>query len=468
MNFARAISAFAILLCFSIFIYMNTRYTDDGGTGYEFLALCVLVFGFLLVITGNIANIVLWRFSAVLIALFFAYFATKYYIETDSSFLTRQVTLGTTGGVVFAFLIGLIISQGVSAIYDLRHDTRSDAVLFLMTLAYLVCVLGFASTTLLAHLSLGLDSDRFLVDEAGRGYQRIADLFTMQYLAAAAISSAVLVSSGRKSFQARMALSVPLLLLAAIYAFTSQLVGSNKGLVTPVAIFLVFFAVINATPSTSGTARRTSILNILLSGMVFKLLFVSLFGLGMIAVLGGSLLAYFGLSTDLFRFSGYGSGENTSIESRGRIFDEVFMTHFFYSPMFGNTQVELLTTGKGTYIHSTLSILTHLGVVGFVIFLCVLTAVYLEISTSFRSRFSSIFGNQAYGLFRLLGILAVLVMGMFSAFFTWMPLWFALGLLGNWYHQARFNNQILDRAEPTRRRRRRRKSRSSMRGQEFF
>lgn len=452
MNFARAISSYAILVFFAFFVYLNTRIIGPG-TGYEFLALCVVTFGILLVISGNLGNFLLWRIASILLATFFIYLATKFYVESENTYLTRQIMFGTNGGVVFAFFMGLIVSQALSAIYDLRNDTRSNTVLYLLTIIYALIVLGFALQTFVAHQSTVL-ADRFIVEEI-EGYQRVGDLFSMQFLSLTSLVCVMAVTSKRKGFSGTLFPTFLLLIICGMYALTSQLLGSNKGFVIPIGISLVFVAVMLADSSPERRTRRTSILNILLSGLVFKLLMACLLALGTFALFGFTLLQTLGLETAAFRITGYGTGEVTSLTARNYLFTQNFYQHWMYSPIFGNTRVELETTGRGTYIHSTLSILTHLGLVGFVIFVGVLVSVYLEISHSFKSKYSSIFGDQKYGLYRLLSLFAVLMMGLFSAFYTWMPLWFALGLYGNWYHQSRERSQLLESGGEPRRRRRR-------------
>jgi hypothetical protein len=456
MHLARAISAFAILVFFSIFVFLNTKSTG-GSAGEEFIFLSLVMFGVLLIISGNLGNFFLWRMAAVLIAVFFVYFSAKWYMETGSAYNVWRVTLATSSGVIFAFFLGLIVSQALSAIYDLRKDTQSSAVLYLMATSYALLVLAFAVMVFMAHRG-NLTRDIFLVDEI-QSYQRVGDLFSMQFLALTSLVCVISVTSKRKRFNFALIPTVILSIVCGLYAITSQLLGSNKGLVVPVGVFFVYLAVILAGSSPRQRTRRTSILNILFSGMVFKLLFASLVGLVLVVVLGEAVLQAVGIDAESLRITGFGSGEVSSIDSRSEIFGNNFYLHFMHSPIFGNTQIELLTTGPGTYVHSTLSILTHLGVVGFLIFLGVLLSIYLEISYSFKAKYSSIFGNQTFSLFRLLCLFAVLIMGMFSAFFTWMPLWFALGLFGNWYHQIRVRSQILDKSRASGRKRRHHKPR---------
>ncbi len=456
MHLARAISAFAILVFFSIFVFLNTKSTG-GSVGEEFIFLSLVMFGILVVISGNLGNFFLWRMATVLIAVFFVYFSAKWYMETGSTYDVWRVTLATSSGVIFAFFLGLFVSQALSAIYDLRNDTQASAALYLMATSYALLVLAFAVIAFMAHRG-NLSRDVFLVDEI-QSYQRVGDLFSMQFLALTSLVCVISVTSKRKRLNFALIPTIILSAVCGLYAITSQLLGSNKGLVVPVGVFFVYLAVVLAGSSPRQKMRRTSILNILFSGMVFKLLFASLIGLVLVFALGEAFLQALGVETESLRITGFGTGEVSSIDSRGEIFGNNFYLHFMQSPIFGNTQVELMTTGPGTYVHSTLSILTHLGLVGFAIFLGVLLSIYLEISHSFRARFSSIFGNQTFSLFRLLCLFAVIVMGMFSAFFTWMPLWFAFGLFGNWYHQIRVSSQMLDKERVSGRRRRHRKSR---------
>jgi hypothetical protein len=461
MKLTQAVVAFALLLSFSIFIFINTRITESAG-GYLFLLSCGGAFLFLLFLTGNVSNIILLRSSTLIVIFFFIYFSVKHYVEIGNSFMLTEQTIGTTGGMVFGFVLGVMLSQALSLVYDLRIDPRApSSPLAIATFLYILLLLGMAALTFLTHQGGGLSQGSggelsggiFLVEE-GVGYQRVGDLLIMQYIVVCALAAIIGVTSTSRNWVNVVMLGIPLTVLCGVVALTAQLVGSNKGFVVPVGMLLVFFAVVMTTKSLNARQRRTSILNILLSSMVLKLTVGALVGLAVIALFGASLMESVGISSDALRITGFGSGELGSLDSRNELFSDNFVTHFQFSPFFGNTQVEMLTTGQGTYVHSILSVITHLGIFGGLVFLALMASIYFEISGSYISKFQSMFSNQGYGLFRFLSLLAVFVMGAFSAFYTWMPWWFAVGLFGNWYHQRRWGKQHNGRKRKKRRRRR--------------
>ena len=96
--------------------------------------------------------------------------------------------------------------------------------------------------------------------------------------------------------------------------------------------------------------------------------------------------------------------------------------------MFGNLTADALTTGPGTYAHSLLSVFSHLGLVGAALFTMYLVALYREIMLP-PIGLPSFYSGAKYPLFRAMILGGLIGYGLIGTFFTWMPLWFALGLL---------------------------------------
>ncbi|MFW5887000.1 MAG: hypothetical protein ACOCUL_04515, partial [Bacteroidota bacterium] len=142
-----------------------------------------------------------------------------------------------------------------------------------------------------------------------------------------------------------------------------------------------------------------------------------------------ALMRYFSISLSNLRIFSYGTGKISSVGTRMDILTNNFLTHFAYNPFFGNAQVEIETTGGGTYIHSLLSILTHTGIVGLIFFMVFLFAIYNDITKN-TSNDISLYTNKHYSLFRLLSVSIILTYAILWAFFNWMPLWFGIGLYG--------------------------------------
>ena len=224
--------------------------------------------------------------------------------------------------------------------------------------------------------------------------------------------------------------------VSVLTALLAQIIGSNKGLLASAGVIVVYMTC-SFTSLYSHTGQSVGISNI-----IFSRISVYLIGgllLASIIITGVTLFAvnYFQIDYTQTRIFGYGSEEEgiRSVTSRSELFRANFIRHMEYSPIFGHTQVHTILDGQyGLYVHSTLSILPHLGIVGFLLFLLLIVGMYFEITRgNSNRRLDTLPNNAKYALFRL-GMLAfVLAMGVYSAFFTWMPLWFSIGFFGTWF-----------------------------------
>ncbi|MDB2416017.1 hypothetical protein N9W42_01450 [Pseudomonadales bacterium] len=115
-----------------------------------------------------------------------------------------------------------------------------------------------------------------------------------------------------------------------------------------------------------------------------------------------------------------GTLEVSSVNSR-LVMLTTFFDQFEVDPIFGNFMADQrIGLEQGSYVHSViLSLLTHTGVIGFLMIFIMLVAVaYVRVGNcnSVEKRISS--------LALIIGIL-----GSLFAFFTWPPFWFFLGCL---------------------------------------
>jgi len=115
-----------------------------------------------------------------------------------------------------------------------------------------------------------------------------------------------------------------------------------------------------------------------------------------------------------------GSLDITSITSRVSIL-LTFFEQFNVQPVLGNFRAdEMIGLSEGNYIHSImLSLLTHTGVIGFLL----VSAVILIIGYAYSRELNEV---DVLSLKLALGICAL---GTLYAFFTWPPFWFFLGFL---------------------------------------
>jgi hypothetical protein len=209
----------------------------------------------------------------------------------------------------------------------------------------------------------------------------------------------------------------------------SQMIGSNNTLVNLGGLLFattIFYIFINFTKSENLLSQiKLNIKKIFLSKLTSKLfgsIFVSLF---IVFVLLVGLINFFDIDLDRFRIFGFGSGDMSSISSRLALLNNFFI-QFDYNPIFGNMDVDRLTTGEGSYTHSfILSLLSHLGIIGFILFF-----IYLFVAIKEKlNNHNNLFVNNLLSLYSLVVFAGIFAIASFGTFITWIPLWFLLGLI---------------------------------------
>jgi hypothetical protein len=150
-------------------------------------------------------------------------------------------------------------------------------------------------------------------------------------------------------------------------------------------------------------------------------------------VVGLALLALFFLlavtSVDITntRLLGFGSGEFSSLSSRYELLAN-FPAHFSVSPIFGDLKSAALTTGDGSYVHSfIISIMTHLGLAGFVLF-----AVFMFLATSFlmsRNDDQRQLDGRQFRVYKFVLFSGLFLIACVGNFYTVNVIWFLIGVI---------------------------------------
>jgi O-antigen ligase len=135
---------------------------------------------------------------------------------------------------------------------------------------------------------------------------------------------------------------------------------------------------------------------------------------------------------DLSRYRFFGFQEetlfNASVESRVAILNRNFALQLQHSPLLGNMFVDRATTGDGTYAHSLIALLPHLGIVGTALFVAMSGAVFIQLRQQWKQSISSA-GYQRLTLFGVVIVAWVFAFMLASTFFTNIIVWFSLGSL---------------------------------------
>ena len=434
MSILRFVASFSILVFLSLFVQANLLQTEftSGTFGTTYLYAALLSFMVAIVSSGDTASFFRLKKSIFVLLIFLCYTFAKYHFEADA-FQIRQVTIGTTQGLLFFLLVGLATSYALLTLYNLQRTEQWSRIISFTTIAYFAYLLLSLYLFVIEGLS-ATRSDALRIDEIT--YQRPVDLLTLQLITATSLAYLVVIKPGQFRITKFLILILCVTSAAVLTALMAQIVGSNKGVLASAGVTIVYL-----TCSFTSLFTRTG-QSIGISNIIFSRTSVYLIGgviLASLLITGITLGAmnYFQIDYTQTRLLGYGYDEAglTSVTSRSEIFRQNFIRHFIYSPIFGHTQVHTIIDGhNGLYVHSTLSILPHLGIVGFLLFLLLIVSMYFEMTRgNSNNRLDILSNNSMYGLFRLAMLSFVIAMGISSAFFSWSPLWFSIGFFGTWF-----------------------------------
>ena len=370
--------------------------------------------------------------SAFIFFLFVAYFSFSLIYDGAESAEVRAITIGSTGGILFGYLTGRLSFLAINSIFISTNKTKMpiEALIVLFIFVVVLLYLQTTYTKLLENSRL----DLFLTAERDFSYQRVGSYLFIQFIVCGTL---VALHKSKKIISLKLKLVYAFFISAnAAYSMLlSQLLGSNSGFYTIILFFLLIIAYLflgDISASEKGEIIKGKFIYYY-AKKTAEVLFIS----GLIIFL---ILDNYNVDLSRFRAFGFGEGVLSTFTSRSEIFKNYLFTHLSYSPFLGNTKVDQLTTGIGTYVHSIpISILTHLGIVGFIIFILLNYFALKEILSKKQKPQLSGFKDQSFILFKSGAFIFIFLLGSFSAFFTWLPYWFALGL----YQGKLFSNKSM-------------------------
>jgi hypothetical protein len=118
--------------------------------------------------------------------------------------------------------------------------------------------------------------------------------------------------------------------------------------------------------------------------------------------------------------------EYNPLDDRLTMLKENFLPQLSVSPLMGNMDADNIISGKGTYVHSfILSMMTHIGIVGVTLFLLYFFFAMFEYYKSLH--YIKDYKSFYLKLFVFLITIFIFLMSNIASFFSWNPIWFALG-----------------------------------------
>lgn len=414
--------SFVALLYLATCVAMTAFVEMTGDAPQSYLWIDVI---FLVVIAGfSLRGDFLSRFASELwrhpvnfcLLLFIVYMLTMSLVYPDHGIgrnYTKQVFNRLIAGIVIGWVaFGNYSVKGIAFGPKERRwgitQRQADVTSILVALAVCTAVGLWFSTKLLPNRLL-------LNPKYGASYQIFGD-----YAALTFICISLLVDRHLR----RPALASPTIaagwlaivcVLSCAFFILNQIAGSNSG-ATLVVLFSLINIVIFIYQYVSRTNRSASALMVFVPVVVIiVVVFVYIMTkLPPIRIMNFNRASSVANSSDLIsKITTF----NSSISGRLSILADTGVDQLRYSPFWGNLGVEKLLERPGGYIHSAISIQTHLGFVGSILFL-----LY------FGAKMASVFRRHPEPVL-VAAVTTILLLALASAFFTWLPLWFAVGAI---------------------------------------
>ena len=359
--------------------------------------------------------------KAIVITLaFMVYVSLRFVLDQQSIKGLFGFTFGTTSGIFFGYFLGISLAYLYSGIIenigkfpDLKEKFNT------IVLLYFIFVTFFIIKTFVYYYSIKVSG--FSIHEIPVNYQRPGI-----FLFLSAVQNATLIVIIKLLYPQKKNKLVYLLFIISTVVMIAlgQLVGSIFFIVSGIVLLLIifWFRGIVSTSKKYFVKPEVKLLSLFRSWMgpqflKFSYLVLILF----------FLLLYINKYLDIFDFQQLRIVGHEhyvpSLNVRFNIVKELFIMHFNYAPLFGDMFVhKALNT---TYIHSLLRIIPSIGITGALFFGLVVFLVYRDINlcSKYTSRTS-----LNYQIFRLAMVTYILLGAMVMAGYSWIPLWFIMGL----------------------------------------
>lgn len=423
---------FMMISLLILYLFTNIKLIGEGSPALAVLGFSVMIGIFMIILEIVLKKNISIKKSFLFLILFFTYFIVNITLNRPNDL--KALLLATTGGIILFYILGSLVS--INLLYIKEKILNSNQFLNIFNFLYIVFSLVFLVLFGDTFITLmeNVRTDLFLLSDLDGMYQRAGAFLTISFFIYSFMTVFFIFVNKYAKRSKFMTLMIFLLfglycLLTICGIVLSQMIGSNNTLVNLGGLLFattIFYIFINFTKSENLLSQiKLNIKKIFLSKLTSKLfgsIFVSLF---IVFVLLVGLINYFDIDLDKFRIFGFGSGDVSSVSSRLALLDN-FLIHFDYNPIFGNMAVDALTTGEGTYTHSFIAtLLTHLGIVGFIFFF-----IYLFVAIKEKLKSSNnLYVNNLFALYSLIVFAGIFAIASFGTFITWIPLWFLLGLI---------------------------------------
>ena len=414
-----------LLLSFSslsiLFTYYMVNIQDIGpGVGRVYFILFVINTIILWLITPISHKIFHINKAIVITVAFMVYVSLRFVLDQQGTKGLFGFTFGTTSGIFFGYFLGISLAYLYSGIIEnIRKFPDLKEKFNTIVLLYFIFVTFFIIKTFVYYYSIKVGG--FSINEIPVAYQRPGILLFLSAVQNATLIVIIKLLNPQKTNKLVYLLFIfSTLVMIAL----GQLVGSNFFFVSGIVLLLIifWFRGIVSTSKKYFVKPEVKLLSLFRSWMGSQFL-----KFAYIVIILFFLLLYINEYFAIFDFQQLRIVGHEhyipSLNVRFNIVKELFIMHFNYAPLFGDMFVhKALNTN---YIHSLLRIIPSIGITGALFFGLVVFLVYRDINlcSKYTSRTS-----LNYQIFRLAMVTYILLGALVMAGYSWIPLWFIMGL----------------------------------------
>lgn len=418
------IFAFLQIVILLVYFFLNISNVGELGVAIPLLAffLSCSIFVFLIDIVKFQLR-VSFHFFAVIA--FILWLTVKVILDLNDIYYLKQVTIATTGGILIFFITGMFTRRLIELFSNNQLMLK-----FLLLIFMFLCFYVFSE-----YSSRLIRTDLFYIDDVDGGYQRPGNFFIIVFIICSFIFLNIV---SNVSFKRIINFTISLIIYSFAFVValvSSQMIGSNAATINLIAIYLLTL-VVGFLGSNSNLQKQffSSGLSFPFSKKgflyIFKYSTISLFFLSLFI----SFIVFksnFDLSTT--RIFGFGSGSNSSIDTRAEIFREYGVQQLGYSPFFGDLNVAKIITGdSGKTLHTLIpNIMAELGIVGLLIFLMILFFIFKNLfyNMHFYSYLKKNFTFVILNFWLLWVLVFLFLYSNISVGKSWPVIWFYFGFV---------------------------------------
>lgn len=430
------------LYSLQFYLFISYLFINIKNIGGEGVALSYIIAFYItsIIICAMIAlkkSLVVNR-SFFLFSIIILWITVKILGDTGNYERLKQLIFATTGGVLFFYFCGLFLSISFLDLINrcMKHDRNLVFFVF-----FLICILFiiYKNIDLFFYFHRQLRNDIFLIQNDNSGYQRPGNFLSISFL----ITSYIFfyLQSKKVDFHVNSffyfiiySIYIGIMILAALSA---QMMGSNNAFVVIIGSGLISLVSVSIVSTMSMKyiyhySETKPLTKATIKILIYKTITVFFFFLLLLLI----LVFIFDFEINSLRFLGFGSKESSSLSSRLLIIDNNFIIHFQDSPFIGNFNIDIETTGTGTYVHSFfLYSLTHTGIIGFITLITLFYVLFIRLGFKNCSLFYknkvACADEKTIKLFAFFMLVFLLFIANIATTITWAVLWFGLGIFGH-------------------------------------